>query len=609
MEKSDLTADHGSKSTKSGSRFTKLKTVVGNTVSAALGRNSKEVEGTFASPTIGGGEEGAIPDLSTTSPKHWKYISEGGATIVFSYRGPPHPVFSNSVVRLRKSVRPGGAEHAMATEKDKEVIKVDQKVEEGAILKPLEIAEVAEQRVRERASGESLRSIRSAHSARSLLVQGSSTVLQAPPPALVPDSDSESDWGDLDSDNEGEAKGDKAKVVDEQPDDPTIAFQTRVTSRLVPLCYLPRLETARVGRRWVAELARIGEASRPEARRKVDGIDVGRRKGVVADDLVGWEGWAVEIKPKWAFLPSPEHLSPETAEHKLVRCRFCMHAHHKSRVDSYAGGETNAYCPLDLFSGEESRIRKALGGLWDTWVGSDGAVNNLKVFVKGQSVKPQSDPHFDQLATFLKPETEGMKGAFVDALAPMLLKSPLLGTLSTLMRSLDALDIEGVEKLWKEAKHFPMAALSPPIAEDEDEPSLADWEDFVAEYLVHGPYVGTGKRYDVAHPKEEDLKYWLESYLMSATFKDCSIMLRFPPGSLDGSGTFFNPERDVEMPLLTAIDLDPKSMKRLQKWAEMDRAIVHAYGAAAKAGKTGGAKCVDARVMGHVGALAVGEGV
>lgn len=202
-----------------------------------------------------------------------------------------------------------------------------------------------------------------------------------------------------------------------------------------------------------------------------------------------------------------------------------------------------------------------------------------------------------------------MKGAFVDALAPMLKNSPLLSTLSTLMRSLDALDIEGVAKLWKEAKHFPMAGLEPKIAEDEDEPSLADWVAFVDEYLIHGPYVGTGKRYDTSHPREDNLTYWLLSYLMSATFKDCSIMLRFPPGSLDGSGTFFNPQRSVEMPLLTAIDLDPKSMKRLQKWADMDRAIVDAYGAAVKAGNTGGAKCVDARVMGHVGGAAIGTSV
>jgi inositol-pentakisphosphate 2-kinase len=197
-----------------------------------------------------------------------------------------------------------------------------------------------------------------------------------------------------------------------------------------------------------------------------------------------------------------------------------------------------------------------------------------------------------------------MKDAFVTTIAPMLHTSPLLSTLSTLMRSLDALDIEGVEKLWKEAKHFAMAGLSPPIAADEDEPSLSDWEKFVDEYLVHAPYVGSGEQYDPAQPKEEDLTYWMLSYLMSATFKDCSVMLRFPPGLVEGS--FFNPERDVSMPLMTAIDLDPKSMKRLQKWADMDRDIVEQYGAAVRNGLVGDVRCVDAHVIGHVGGAGVG---
>ncbi|KAG9096090.1 Inositol-pentakisphosphate 2-kinase [Ceratobasidium sp. UAMH 11750] len=531
-----------------------------------------------------------VPNLSSTHPRHWKYISEGGATIVFSYRGPPHDVFSHSVVRLRKCVR---ATPALEDIKEVGIGNSETVNEEGAIVKPLEIAEESEQKVKARGSNESLRSVRSAHSARSLLLNRSNTTLQAPPN----DSDSDSDWQDANPDADNGA--------DDQPDAPTIEFQTRVTSRLVPLCYLPRLETARMGRRWVEELARIGERARPEARRRVDGIDVARRKGVLADDLVGWEGWAVEIKPKWAFLPNGMHLSEETSVHKLARCRFCMHGFHGSK----AGKERGGYCPLDLFSGDEPRIRKALGALWETWVKSDGAINNLKVFVKGKTVKPQSDPHFKQLASFLKeePGPDGMKDAFVAAIAPMLHKSPLLGTLSTLMRSLDALDIEGVEKLWKEAKHFPMAGLAPPIAEDEDEPSLADWEKFVDEYLVHGAYVGSGKQYDPEHPKEENLTYWLLSYLMSATFKDCSIMLRFPPGQVEG--TFFNPERDVSMPLVTAIDLDPKSMKRLQKWAELDRDIVQTYGAAVKDGVADDSRCVDARVISHVGGGAVGAAV
>ncbi|KAG9091154.1 Inositol-pentakisphosphate 2-kinase [Ceratobasidium sp. 370] len=552
------------------------------------------------SPTVTGQESApwtpaiaddeVMPNLSSTHPRHWRYISEGGATIVFSYRGPPHPVFSHSVVRLRKCVR---AIPALEDIKEIGVGNSETVNEEGAIVKPLEIAEESEQKVKMRGSNESLRSIRSAHSARSLLLGRSNSTLQPAPN----DSDSDSDWEDLNPDADKEA--------DNQPDDPTIEFQTRVTSRLVPLRYLPRLETARMGRRWVEELARIGERARPEARRQVDGIDVARRKCVLADDLVGWEGWAVEIKPKWAFLPNGTHLSEETSVHKLARCRFCMHGFHGSK----AGKERGEYCPLDLFSGDEARIRKALGALWDTWVKSDGAINNLKVFVKGKTVKPQSDPHFKQLASFLKeePGPDGMRDAFVAAIAPMLHKSPLLSTLSTLMRSLDALDIEGVEKLWKEAKHFPMASLSPPIAEDEDEPSLADWEKFVKEYLMHGPYVGSGEQYDPEHPKEENLTYWLLSYLMSATFKDCSIMLRFPPGPVEG--TFFNPERDVSMPLLTAIDLDPKSMKRLQKWAELDRNIVQAYEAAVRGGIADNSLCVDARLIGHVGERAVGAAV
>lgn len=44
-------------------------------------------------------------DLSETSPAEWKYISEGGATIVFSYQGPRHPILTGKVLRLGKAPR------------------------------------------------------------------------------------------------------------------------------------------------------------------------------------------------------------------------------------------------------------------------------------------------------------------------------------------------------------------------------------------------------------------------------------------------------------------------------------------------------------------------
>lgn len=51
------------------------------------------------------------PSMSTahvtdTLPIHWKYVSEGGATIVYSYNGPPNHRFDGTVLRLRKSIVP-----------------------------------------------------------------------------------------------------------------------------------------------------------------------------------------------------------------------------------------------------------------------------------------------------------------------------------------------------------------------------------------------------------------------------------------------------------------------------------------------------------------------
>lgn len=44
--------------------------------------------------------------LADTLPRNWKYVSEGGATIVFSYIGPSNPRFDDTVLRLRKRKGP-----------------------------------------------------------------------------------------------------------------------------------------------------------------------------------------------------------------------------------------------------------------------------------------------------------------------------------------------------------------------------------------------------------------------------------------------------------------------------------------------------------------------
>jgi hypothetical protein len=69
------------------------------------------------------------------------------------------------------------------------------------------------------------------------------------------------------------------------------------------------------------------------------------------------EGFAVEIKPKWGFSP---HLGP---------CRYCRH---KNLKNVHTG-----YCPLDLYSGNPTRIHRAITCL------QSHPANNLKLFLDG----------------------------------------------------------------------------------------------------------------------------------------------------------------------------------------------------------------------------------
>jgi inositol-pentakisphosphate 2-kinase len=45
----------------------------------------------------------SLISVTDTSPQDWKYVSEGGATIVFTYVGPSHSQYHGMVLRLRKS--------------------------------------------------------------------------------------------------------------------------------------------------------------------------------------------------------------------------------------------------------------------------------------------------------------------------------------------------------------------------------------------------------------------------------------------------------------------------------------------------------------------------
>lgn len=62
-----------------------------------------------------------------------------------------------------------------------------------------------------------------------------------------------------------------------------------------------------------------------------------------------------------------------------------MHSHLRAQKSKK---EITEYCPLDLFSGDKSRILKGIHSLWDAWAASNATVNNLKIFARGKFVTP-----------------------------------------------------------------------------------------------------------------------------------------------------------------------------------------------------------------------------
>jgi inositol-pentakisphosphate 2-kinase len=82
----------------------------------------------------------------------------------------------------------------------------------------------------------------------------------------------------------------------DEPDDPSIAFQNKVISRLISPANLPELVALRLSPSWLASLAQVAEEARPISRRAKDHLDTSRSKGVLATNLIENPGLSVEIK-------------------------------------------------------------------------------------------------------------------------------------------------------------------------------------------------------------------------------------------------------------------------------------------------------------------------
>lgn len=203
--------------------------------------------------------------------------------------------------------------------------------------------------------------------------------------------------------------------------------------------------------------------------------------------------------------------------------------------------------------------------------------------------------------TAIVPSPAELGAQIVDVLLPTLLTTPVLRLLSFRQRTLDPLDIEGLSALWA-CIYANDERSSPPIfGNGAAEPTLEEWAHFVDSYLARHE-VGTSDPEGCPDhdPGQTGLRYYCLAYLLSATFKDCSIVIRMGDPSVSSGRSDESGNNQAHIcqrlarPFAAAhaeakiIDMDVKSIKRLAKWETLDREIVTAY-ARIKAPRT----CVD----------------
>ncbi|KAE8229938.1 hypothetical protein CF326_g5077 [Tilletia indica] len=361
------------------------------------------------------------------------------------------------------------------------------------------------------------------------------------------------------------------------------------------------------------------ESDRPSERREGSSIDVHSPCMWAVEDLtaaVRPEGDAtsmgpticIEIKPKWGFVSNGEHLSDASRSAKTSYSRFVMHRILKmgkrdaTRLPSIENWRA-MYNPLDLFSYQPDRVRHALKALFSEWRAAEGSgmFNNLRVFVDGRMVS--SDAPLDTLSQALgvsdaSASSGDVAEAFADAVARHLLSTPVLRRLSELQSSLDPLDIEGLSKIWQAQTGAGFGSIS----KHSDsfllrEPTIDEYEDVVQWLFAREDAEGEGS--SEADPKvpEPSLRQMALAYLLSASFKDCSLFIRLVPtrstrhdgASADGDGdvtitdasSHSQHQRSRSGSLFEAdlklIDLDPKPISKLGTYLRLDADIATAF--------------------------------
>ncbi|KAJ2078696.1 hypothetical protein H4R24_004303 [Coemansia sp. RSA 988] len=327
-------------------------------------------------------------------------------------------------------------------------------------------------------------------------------------------------------------------------------FSTDVIGSLIGSQYILPQRSIRVTRTFLNQLNKLATDARP-AHRADTRIDSRQQVGVLMPNMltslapnpaIGVHTITVELKPKWGFLTQSTLISDENSVKRRV-CRYCMHQYMKHDAD-----KRSAFCPLDLFSDDYTRVVHGLGCL------ALSPQNNIRVFVDGHFISTPLELRLDGV-----PMWEELK----PALARIILTERILIKLKHLQHSLDPLDIEGVFPKYQRAVES--GALG------DEEPTLNDWINTATEFRRSDRHCnhtnGLERRID-------DKQVVLE-FLLSTVLKDVSIMISVEQMAFQSvkSGT----STDVPEYRIAIVDTEPKKLSKMQMYLERYQHIVSNY--------------------------------
>ncbi|CAG7899452.1 unnamed protein product [Brassica rapa] len=327
-----------------------------------------------------------------------------------------------------------------------------------------------------------------------------------------------------------------------------------------------------VAKEFLESVENIVTSQRPSWRADAASVDTHRNSVLLMDDLTLFAHGrvedkpclSVEIKPKCGFLPSSSFIAEENVIKKSIT-RFEMHQVLKLHDNEIS--EISEYDPLDLFSGSKDRIHKAIRALYAT------PQNNFRVFLNGSLVfgglgggtcktTSKVEQDFEQLLKDIIKTKDGSRANhFIELVAETVYTSGVLDHLLDVQK-LDKYNIEGAVHVYYDLINQPCR-----VCKELEKSKTSSTSQFSSMHSI---------------PMAEKVNV-LKEFLISATAKDCSVMISFrsTDAVISRSSSHSNlhlesakQEFDYKVHF---IDLDMRPLKKMEVYYELDKKIMNTY--------------------------------